>query len=483
MNNKLMIGWSEADITPATEKLISLDGQYYERLTREIHSRLKTVAAAFSSGNEYLLIASIDNVSVSEPFHRLVRKLTAELAPEINPEHIFLNAIHTHNAPSAKLKDSTVPPESETPDVLSPHEYVEFAAPIIAQNLADAWRNRREGGIARAFGNARIGHCRRALYTDGSAEMYGDVARRDFAGMEGGEDSGVEMLLTFDASGKRTGMLLNAACPSQVMEATYKVSSDFAGATRELLKREYGDGFHTIYQVSSAGCQSPRDLVRHYAAGPDFWHEDGVAELSRRLARAVIDAQPGAVDYAPVFKCAARRVALPRRRASYREYVRAKEELARLTAIMPKDRAFADFCAATHANEQLNGPGPYDSKLHHFVLMENAEAVIKRYGEQDRRPDIAFDMLAARLGDIALATNPFELYLHFGQIIKARSKAKQTFLVQLTAGADPYAGYLPSPDAEKAGGYGGLIINGQVGSDGGYLLADLTVDAINRMFE
>ena len=29
---KLMIGWSEADITPVTDKFISLSGQYYVRL-------------------------------------------------------------------------------------------------------------------------------------------------------------------------------------------------------------------------------------------------------------------------------------------------------------------------------------------------------------------------------------------------------------------------------------------------------------------
>ena len=74
-------------------------------------------------------------------------------------------------------------------------------------------------------------------------------------------------------------------------------------------------------------------------------------------------------------------------------------------------------------------------------------------------------------------------FQNYGQNIKARSKAKQTFLVQLAAGADHPSGYLPSPDAEKFGGYGGLIINGQVGSDGGFKLADITVNEINKMFD
>ena len=92
-------------------------------------------------------------------------------------------------------------------------------------------------------------------------------------------------------------------------------------------------------------------------------------------------------------------------------------------------------------------------------------------------------MNVARIGDIAIASNPFELYLYYGQNIKARSKAQQTFLVQLTSGASIHAGYLPSPDGEKFGGYGGMIINGQCGSDGGFMLADITVKEINALFE
>jgi len=37
-----------------------------------------------------------------------------------------------------------------------------------------------------------------------------------------------------------------------------------------------------------------------------------------------------------------------------------------------------------------------------------------------------------RLGDIAIATNPFELFMDYGVLIKARSKAVFTLLVQLS---------------------------------------------------
>ncbi|MFA6815130.1 MAG: hypothetical protein WCS73_02420 [Lentisphaeria bacterium] len=485
MSNDLLIGWGEVDITPKTDKFISLNGQYYERLTKKIHSRLKLTAVAFSSGKEHFLTASMDNVGMDQKFHDLIRKEVVKMEPEINPKNIFINAIHSHSAPSAKVqvKKNAAWRDQKHDDVLSANEYIEFVTPLVTRAFVDAWHSRQPGGIASALGSARVGHCRRAVYSTGKAEMYGDTTRRDFIGMEAGEDSGVEMLFTYNAEGKRTGMLLNVACPSQTMESTYQISSDFAGATRELLKEEYGEDFHTIYQISPAGCQSPRDLVRHYTTGPDFWHADGVACIADRLLNAVRAAKTNAIDYAPKFVVKSQLVTLPRRRASYEDYVNTKAELARLIAIQPEKEAFEAFCAETHANEKIDGHGPYDSKLHHFVQIKNAQAVLYRYEDQDEMPNIHFDMSVVRLGDLAIATNPFELYLYYGQNIKARSLAKQTFLVQLAIGADIPVGYLPSPEAEKFGGYGGCIINGEVGSDGGYKLADTTVEAINELFK
>ena len=481
--SKLLIGWGEADITPDLNgKPVPLNGQYYARTAKGIHSRLKNVVVAISSGEEYFITGSMDNVGCEKSFHDMVCGKVAELEPEIDPSRIFLNAIHTHSGPSLAVRQNAKW-KSSADGALTPEEYAQFVVPVVARNIVNAWRSRKPGGVIRGFGNARIGHCRRAVYSDGTAEMYGDTTRRDFIGMEAGEDSGVEMLFTCDETGRKTGMILNVACPSQSMEATYYVSSDFAGATRELLKKEFGEDFHTIYEISPAGCQSPRDLVRHYTSEPDFWHADGVPVLANRLLDAVRNADLRPVEYEPVLKHTCLSVALPRRRASYRDFVEATAELERLTAIMPEKEAFDAFCAETHANEKLDGPGPYDSKLHHFVLIRNAMAVIERYRDQNERQELHFDMHAVRLGDAAFASNPFELYLYYGQNIKARSHAGQTFLVQLSVGADIHAGYLPSPDAERFGGYGGLIINGQVGSDGGYMLADITVKEINKLFE
>ncbi len=480
---RLSIGWGEADITPANPK-VELAGQYYQRLATGVHSRIKTVVLALDKGQEQAVLIALDVVSFTEQFQLEVRREINAAFPEIRPESIFLNAIHTHNAPYTRpggLFREWLPLDKE---VLSPDEYVIFLKKQILAAVQQAWSTRSPGGIAPAFGRASIGHCRRAVYANHCAEMYGDTSRSDFIGLESGEDSGLEMLFTFSETAQPTGLILNLACPSQVMEATSEISADFLGATRENLKSAFGPQFHTLAQISAAGCQSPRDLTRRNRLEPDFWHADGVPVYAERLNRAVLEAFPqteGKIAFQPIFRHTCRRLQLPLRRASYQQYVQAEQELAQRLAEMPEREAFEDFCRETRVNEAIPGrPGPYDSKLHHFVKIQNARAVIKRYQSQNQEPFFEYDLQALRLGDCAMVNCPFELYLCFGQIIKARSPANQTFVVQLSGGS---GGYLPSPEGERLGGYGGLIINGKVGSEGGYLLADAAVQRINELWQ
>jgi hypothetical protein len=81
-----------------------------------------------------------------------------------------------------------------------------------------------------------------------------------------------------------------------------------------------------------------------------------------------------------------------------------------------------------------------------------------------------------RLGDVAMATNPFELFLDYGLRMKTRSKAVLTFVVQLANGRGTY---LPTAKAEAGGGYSAIVQSNSVGSEGGQVLVDKTVELIN----
>ena len=86
-----------------------------------------------------------------------------------------------------------------------------------------------------------------------------------------------------------------------------------------------------------------------------------------------------------------------------------------------------------------------------------------------------------RLGDIAIANNPFELFVEWGLQIKARSKAAHTFAVELSGDRGP--NYLPTAKAVAGGSFSAMIIHNVVGPEGGHILVDRTVKLINGMWD
>ena len=82
-----------------------------------------------------------------------------------------------------------------------------------------------------------------------------------------------------------------------------------------------------------------------------------------------------------------------------------------------------------------------------------------------------------RLGDIAVVTNPFELFIDYGIRIQARSEAVLTFVVQLSCG---HSEYLPTARAVRGGGYSAEKY--LVGPDGGRVLVDESVKRINAFW-
>jgi hypothetical protein len=105
---------------------------------------------------------------------------------------------------------------------------------------------------------------------------------------------------------------------------------------------------------------------------------------------------------------------------------------------------------------------------------------IKRYLLQDEAPTFAGKVHVARIDDIAFASNPFELFLNYGNRIRGRSPAAQTFLIQLCDGS---FGYLPTEKAERGSHYSAYVSSGWTGHEGGKLLVEESLKAIRAQFK
>ena len=485
MTQNMLVGWDTQDITP--DQPVELIGQYYQRISKGVRDHLTVTAMAFEceGGGAQAVMVSLEILFVTRDFLHDVRKEVVAQLPELDPKVIFLNATHIHSGPFwfAPFR-WWVPAEGATP----PAEIRAFILERTVRAVVRAWKARCAGQTASASVWANTGFCRRMLYADGHATLYGEVNDEDFIGVESASDPEVRMLFTWDESEALTGLILNVACPAQVLEAGYEISADFFGELRQRIHRTYGQDVHLLAQVSAAGCQSPRNMPEQSKGDVNYWNEQGISAIAHRLEKAVAEGYAMACKRkqksAPLMH-SVKEISLPVRRATMSEYQAACADVERITKSHPdvstaSRELFDSFVEDVQSREKVQSRGPFDDKELDFVHLENALAVIRRYETQDSEPVFSMELHALRIGDCAFVTNPFELFLDYGQMICARSRAGRTFVVQFACDS---GGYLPTARASAAGGYSALIINGRVGPEGGRILVDATVHAINELWE
>ncbi len=458
----MQIGWAAADVTP--DRPVLLQGQFYARVSESVNDPLTATALALEgvdgegAAHQAILI-SCDLVGIEKVHHDALRERVRPRLSGFDVERLIVNCTHTHTAPT--LSENWYPEQG--PGVTAPAESAEFLLGRLADLAAEAWQSRRPGGLSWAFGQAVVGHNRRAVYADGSAKMYGQTDAPGFECLEGYEDHSLNVLFTWDEDENLTGMVVNLACPSQVTENACYVSADYWHEARAELRKDHGRGIFILPQCSPAGDQSPHFLI--YKKEEAYMRERlGLTErevIGKKIATAVAELVPSAhaaIETDAVFHHAVRTVDLPRRMVTDAELEAARAECARLEAQTPR-------------NER-------DASFRHSHLRRNRD-VMARCERQKSEPSYPMELHVLRIGDVAVATNPFELFLDFGLRIKARSKALQTFLVQL---AGDYAGYLPTARAIAGRSYGAEVASNLIGPEGGRVLVDTTVAEIERLW-
>lgn len=498
--SKINVGWSEVSITP--DKRISLAGQFAERISEYVETPVTVTALAIEDEGEQMIICSCDLVSISENLQNSVRKKVSELSSQIDTDKIILSAIHTHTShlydktgatgyynpennikpilnsflPEDKQYKMKVLPKGE--DYMDPKESLLFLTERIAKAIFTAWENKKPAKYAAGFGRAAVGMCRRVCYSDGSSKMWGDTNSASFSELEGGNDSGIEMLFFYNSDEKLTGVVANVACPAQVLEHRTFISSDYWGKVKTLLREKYGEELFVLGLCSAAGDQAPRDLVRwvnpetpiddpnikrsdyiERNADPSMFDIKGCMLVGKRIANEIIMALD---DVSEKFDEAAfmhekLTVDLPLRRVTPQEYNYAVEEMKKYAEKVVDRVNFED-----------------NAKMHIYT------GAILRYRKQHTKDIEPVEVHIARFGNIAIATSPFELFLDYGNRIRARSRARQTFLIQLACGAE---GYLPTEKAENGGHYSAYVSSGTVGYEGGEMLVRKTVEEINSFFK
>lgn len=453
---ELLVGGATISITP--DRPVALEGQRHLRISQAVESPVTATALALETRDgdkvlDQVIFVSCDLVAIRNEISPLVRQHLKDRLPGFDLDKLILTATHTHTAPVTQEGRYEFPTEG----IMQPQAYIEFLVQQLADVIEKAWQARKPGSVGWGLGHAAIAYNRRPIYDDGRAQMYGKVNEPDFRGIEGNEDHGVEVLCFWDAQQKLIATAVNVACPAQEVEGRSTINADYWHETRELLRQKHGKDLLVLGWIGAGGDQSPHVIYRK-AAEQRMEKLRGITRLAA-LAQRIVHAWEEAYDGAK------------RDMRSDVELVHKLGQIKLTPRIITQEESLE---AKRQAAEFKDKPGERWNFDWH-------QKVVDRYEKQQTGPlkPFVMELHVLRLGDVAIATNPFELFTEFGIQMKARSPAIQTFVIQLACQSGLY---LPTAEAMRAGSYSAVPQSNLVGPEGGRELVEQTLELIDSLW-
>lgn len=421
----LRIGTATADITPKLG--IQLAGDIGRtRPTEEIRERLYAKAVSFEYGKTRFVLVVMDLCTFSNKYSDIIRKRASERTG-IPVEAIALMATQTHAAPAMGndfIRDSCPLMPAEYPWLRgSVDEYNIPAAEAIAGAIVEATRAHKPVTLSYGRGvDGRGSFNRRFVMRDGTSVCHPPLAGPNIAHVEGPTDPEVGVMRFNDETGNPLAIFLHHTChPCHGYPHRYTLA-DWPGVWADLVRQRMpGDPTAMVFN----GCCGN---IHHSNHLDPTWKNDHVrmaTQLDETTGRVLEKLAPSAVTPVAfkrtVIKLPMRRVP-PKELAAAKKLIKANPDPIWLDA--EKTRVSWDWVYA--------------------VSRIDLDAWVR----EDKTFD--YEIQAFRIGDTAIVTLMGEPFVECQLAIKAASPAKLTIVVHMANG---YAGYTPTAEALKRGGY------------------------------
>lgn len=412
--SNLRVGGAAEDITPLQYPVI-VNGMFEERTADHDIDPLYARAFVFDDGAQRIGIVVVDSCMLPRELIDAAKAQAAKFTG-IPPDRILISATHTHSAPASMGCLGSRPDPN----------YPAFLIPRLARVLAKA--NERVQPARIGFAKTRAPDytfCRTYIRRPDriNKDPFGELTVRanmhpgwlspDVIGPSGPVDDELSVLAMQTREGKPLGVLANF---SMHYVDSPLLSSDYFGRFAEHLgKRLDGsDGVSSCIVSMSQGTSG--DLASMNYSEPKALRKydpfaDDLAAMAEKLYRDM------KFDGNVRIAIRERKLTLGRRVADPRRLAWARSMRQKIGDRRPKG------WPEIYALEQL------------FLADE---------------PQRELKLQAVRIGDVAIAAIPNEVYAITGLKLKLQSPFPKTFTIELANGAE---GYIPPPEQHKLGGY------------------------------
>ncbi len=403
-----------------------------------IRDELEANVLYLSDGKTPLLIFSCDLVGLNLSDVIPIRE-TISAATEVPPRQVLITCTHTHSGPSLLKTNYHMPVDQA---------YIDALGPKLVKVARDAVENARPGKLGWGTGEAQIGYNRRVCWEDGTHSMHGNTQRNDFAGLEGPDDPAHLALFAVDRTDKPVAVLYHNTSHPTNFYAAGLFSADYPDEARKIIRAKLGD-IPVLYLNGAQGDISMNDMMKPSKEA----RETRLKRLGQLLAEETLRLYGEATFHAAV------------------PLGHEVEDL-KIAVRLPEPEAVSaarEVLARVDAGENITGMN--------LILPFGTVHLQETYGEN---PVDTLPVHALRIGDVALVTQPCELYCQFGLDIKRRSPALHTAVVGL---ADGYCGYCPTIAGVLGGGYSGQPISWtRLEPFAGYRIVEAAGPMLNRLW-
>lgn len=417
-------GAAKTCITPPLG--IPLGGEFLRPEAQYVHDHLWARCLFLEGRDSRIAFLTCDLAGLRQDFFDAVLGILRERLG-LQEHELFINCTHTHSGPDvAGIMHGKLD-----------HPYMEELPSLVAHAVLSA---------ADCLGPARVGFgvsgvegiCmnRRVRMKGGGVRMnWEPIANDEIAGY-GPIDPTLGVLRVDDASGKPIAALVHYTCHAAIVSPfPRQISADYPGLVCRTVERFWGDGAMAFFVNGAFGNINHIMCPGEYAAR----NKKAIALPFEEVERVGLPIAAKAIELLPTIATgdapigsASKLLNVDLRKPPYVDIDEALSARAgqqsRLDAAKERgdeDEAWSALIDLTYAN-------------HAVVLLESGEK------------DAPMRLSALRIGDLAIACVPAEIFVETGKAIRKQSPFSATWVSAITSG---YTGYLPTEESFAEGGY------------------------------